>query len=222
MIIDIDSFFLKGSNTFFEFRYIFNSALKFNKAIAFHLIDGMISIELTDAISHSLIIGKSNFIDNNMKLDNIFHPFLIDISGITISRRNFFYYPSYSQPIANFFIKNLAFISLNPSENIQFNTYHNDLSAYHKVLCDRIKNTMFHRYKETFLIAYPQMDENLLEYHTFRLLPFSGIKFGINILDNNLDELNELIYHKYILNQNSVITENLILERNNIVKLRYN
>lgn len=219
----IDDFFAKESDVFFSFRHVFNSALKFNKSIEFNLIDDMIYIELVDTLPCFTIMGKCDFInDESVNLSNIFHPFLIDIFGMTINKMDFFYYPSYSQPIANFFIKNLAFALLNPSKSVYLSNRDEKLSNHHRILCDKIKNIIFHRYKETFLIAYPNIDKNLLEYHTFKLLGFSGIRLGVDILDAHLNKLSQSIECQYQLNKNSMIADSFILERNNIIDLRYN
>jgi len=217
MIINKDELFRKKTNFLWLDGLLKEAKLKDRAIVLTIKNENSFDIDLDNKDNKTKLLGtlKVENLENSSK--NLFFPFLVNILSITLSTKNIYYYPNYYRSVADFFMRNLA-TSYITKQNIYFM---NISSNRYDTVEKELQKILFWDYKKAFG-NFSDIKKVNLDFNKFYFAPlFSGIDFGINLLNSYQHEINSEIISVREKNYCSIITEQLLDEREKLSKLKF-
>lgn len=224
MIISQKEFFSKSSECFFHFEHMLSDAIKNRQSFSFNVLDnGSIKLESHDMLDFIQIIGSSDFFSlNELKEFNIFYPFVLNLTNMRISSQDIYFYPRYSQSIADFFARNLETNLLANVSKFVYINKEDDISYEQIAVSRNFINKIVSKFELSFSKAFEGINDSLLKPYIIKTLFVSGIKLGNSFLDKQILDLNYIILAGYEKDIIEKTTSRLISSRNSLIKSKFN
>lgn len=220
MQVTKETFFKQGSSND-EFANIVAKVIEAKKAINITFVDdNLINIEMCDASQELIFSGiyKYDFQSKSI-LNNIYLPYLTNISNIIISHQFFYYYPNEYRSIASVCTKNIVTVFLS-SKLISFKK--NDSKKVNSKIGAELAKYLFWDYKKLCKTVFDASSIKNMEYTVFAYSPLIALNLlNIQFLDVQSKESNKIIMEDYSLQANKRKIRELLSYRNNILNLRY-
>ena len=220
MQITKELFFKQGSSSG-EFASILAKAIETKQAINIKFLSNdLINIELCNASEEIVFHGSLKY--DFQKTDvpnNIYLPFLVDISNIVVGYQFFYSYPNNYRSIASIFTKSIVTVFLS-SKLVRFKKTSSKTSASN--IGNELAKHLFWDYKKLIKSTVDASKMRNMEYTFFAhasLVSFDLL--NIQFLDLQSKEMNKVIMNDYRSAAKKRQVRELLNYRKNILQLRY-